>query len=1704
MSSLRLALKQSLQESGPAGNKKPRSNRNRGDKSGSGKRKKRKGDSPRKRGRPKGSKQHRHQQGSSSPRRNRESDDEEQQDEANRQDHYENSSDEAEFSAGEDDHSDDDDDDEEEEGEEDEDNEEDEEDEEEEEEGEEGEDGEEKNQQSKKSNSAGSRAQPVDGEEEEEGEEDVSPRPDEHRENHDSEDGNESDEEQKRRQRKLQKKLKHSAANMIQSQWKKKKKEDAGSDVPNQPQSANQEKEEEEQATTETQEAKGNEGMEAEQEKAEGDDNPEDAGGERKKKKKAKDKVSGNEATRGKGKTAKTVPPPDPQILEWNRALPVKRARRNVAQGLRVKVRFATKVKREGKILRKKKWFGGRVSAVSKEGSKIRIKYDDGTAEISKFPDKDVVVCDAFNGQHQCDASKFQPPQHETGTAAVDEERAPTQPQGERKQAPQPPPLTDPLQPKESNQKQEEKPSESPLETSTSIADQPHPEPEPQLSPLETAKSEPLEDATKPADKIERPGPPLTSEPMEEETVRPPSPPVPEIRPPPSPPIPEIEMKPSVQQPSLPPPPPQPIRPETPQASPNVSAPAPSAEPTSPGEIVLDTKKEQILAEDKPIVPFLSKEKANKPQSANVENSADPPKKNISERELTEVRLSASDATKESKEHVDPKSKERVDPNEVSDRNSSVSSADEPKDAQPEAPSVEAMSIEKQEAEKPTEEEATVSKPETKPENENAKTNASSTKPVLTIRLPNPKKERRVSGNEPKSPRIKISNKQVIHEDDDISVPPMMSQQRTEIQDPAAKQSGRKSPAGNPSGRKSPKLEGANRAMKRRRSEEEKDLQSGASSAVKEPPSKRIQIQQAAILDDSKEPGSSLVRSKENQDATIKPKSKRPSSRGGDEPQDHVASSKENQAVDEAEDGPVQIVARLSAKRPPLFGDEEDEAATERPKAETQTESSLLQKPKPKLAKPVSISQCQEEDSSSLSLPLKTALAPDESSASKPDKEKILLSSRNSAFDRKDGNFPKEGAKAKDSAEKPESAVAEPVTNVPRPTTPTPTDKAASAAAAAAQATVVRSGRRAAQQANERIVSTKQDGEKEKEPNAEGKKRKRKERQDEDSESSNEDVNNWVQCFSCKKWRIIPNHITISSLPDRWYCHMNVDLKRNTCDAPEQTARTPVVKMKKKRRKKKRAAEVAETPSAVDHKASNKVDQQQDVPKEKPRLRSPTPNESKSEEKETSRSKEKEAAKAKEKEASKAKEKEASKAKEKEPPKAKEKEVSKLKEKDPIKLKDKEKDAMKPKEKEALKRKEKEAIRLKEKEPTKSKDKESAQSSAGSKSKPPRASPNSVSAGSAETASAQQADNDPPPTKKSKHEKKSRRLPDEPLESIPEVTHDAKKRGRKSRKEQRERAEQDQNNGSFQGSVPSQQEQQDPDSVEWVQCDACSKWRKLPPHISAAELPEVWYCTNNTWNPLSASCDAPEDRADGQQDIGPSSPSPSSGKLSYRNLIFGSGRKVNRPVSERTRAAESIFATPSDDSESAYPTVMYATSSAFAPRGSRANIIEDDNHQLSVFDLMQHSNLFAELRGACQPFNSSNADSSGFGRPFAPKYSFDAVPRNMQQYLKLLILESLGNTSLLGEEVAQECQSRQRENEEARSYCNKDIVITLLCELVREGKVQLVQAFERDWTVKDWNPRYRLVPNTTSENAAHQMPKSRCMKISKPWRKQNY
>ena len=46
---------------------------------------------------------------------------------------------------------------------------------------------------------------------------------------------------------------------------------------------------------------------------------------------------------------------------------------------------------------------------------------------------------------------------------------------------------------------------------------------------------------------------------------------------------------------------------------------------------------------------------------------------------------------------------------------------------------------------------------------------------------------------------------------------------------------------------------------------------------------------------------------------------------------------------------------------------------------------------------------------------------------------------------------------------------------------------------------------------------------------------------------------------------------------------------------------------------------------------------------------------------------------------------------------------------------------------------------------------------------------------------------------------------------------------------------------------------------EWVACDKCSKWRKLPFNILPEDLPEGdWFCTMNTWDTFN-TCEVEEE-----------------------------------------------------------------------------------------------------------------------------------------------------------------------------------------------------------------------------------------------------
>lgn len=54
------------------------------------------------------------------------------------------------------------------------------------------------------------------------------------------------------------------------------------------------------------------------------------------------------------------------------------------------------------------------------------------------------------------------------------------------------------------------------------------------------------------------------------------------------------------------------------------------------------------------------------------------------------------------------------------------------------------------------------------------------------------------------------------------------------------------------------------------------------------------------------------------------------------------------------------------------------------------------------------------------------------------------------------------------------------------------------------------------------------------------------------------------------------------------------------------------------------------------------------------------------------------------------------------------------------------------------------------------------------------------------------------------------------------------------------------------------------EKVDWVQCNKCRKWRKVPSTIDVSQFPADWYCSMNTWAPRMATCEAPEEDEDPQ------------------------------------------------------------------------------------------------------------------------------------------------------------------------------------------------------------------------------------------------
>ncbi|XP_070832539.1 MORC family CW-type zinc finger protein 3-like [Chaetodon trifascialis] len=69
-------------------------------------------------------------------------------------------------------------------------------------------------------------------------------------------------------------------------------------------------------------------------------------------------------------------------------------------------------------------------------------------------------------------------------------------------------------------------------------------------------------------------------------------------------------------------------------------------------------------------------------------------------------------------------------------------------------------------------------------------------------------------------------------------------------------------------------------------------------------------------------------------------------------------------------------------------------------------------------------------------------------------------------------------------------------------------------------------------------------------------------------------------------------------------------------------------------------------------------------------------------------------------------------------------------------------------------------------------------------------------------------------------------------------------------------------------SIPVEDAMKRPDQ-NWVQCDDCLKWRKLPDGIDVSKLPDKWYCHKNP-DPQFRNCQVEEEPVDSDDDMRPS------------------------------------------------------------------------------------------------------------------------------------------------------------------------------------------------------------------------------------------
>ena len=1178
------------------------------------------------------------------------------------------------------------------------------------------------------------------------------------------------------------------------------------------------------------------------------------------------------------------VPAPTREVKQWTASMSAKKSRKHIRVGMRVKVRFAIPVKRDGIKVTRKKFYGGKVTAISKKCNKIRIKYDDGTSEVSKFPDQDVYVDAVDNGEHSVPADKFIPPSQQELQQVQASETVEEPEEGEistPKSAPAPTVVADaaapvPMETEEGEVNEEDtRPKAGPLEL---------------LDPMEISKAPLGENTTTTV--------PAKTAPSEKRMGVPSTPPSGSL---PTVPLPKNETA-------------------------DAAATATAAE-SSKGNIQMEP------------APSPSHEEGELSPGATVS-------KNDEEQQDETTTLLASAAESNSLPPETPlpthfgSEKATPDPIKFAAPDIAVESTGDA-----------SIPVDKSSNNKPV---AEADLPPSKPKKLSIRIPSNSLASIKALSSPK-------SASDTKSPMPPTSSNiaaadATIKADDVLKDTPET------------------------------KMEGT---QKRKRTDDATNVNAvapsiDAAASGQEPLAKRRM--KVAI-------GKNLI-----QAANASAAATAASSMKSETNESKVQSSSE-MVVEEQELAPIaEEPMSISAGETKKKKKKKDRVKSPRPK-------SPLLIPEPEKIKSKSNSDSAEA-----------------SGAVTPKQQKI--GSKGSAFS------------VKKSSSKDDIAVTG--------------QKEIGSVELTSAFVSLRTGRKAAEEAKEKLsvkqkakLVAKESKEKEVTPPESGKKKKKRRREKEaaeygeESEEVEQSELEWVQCDSCKKWRVLPDNVKASSLLDVWYCHMNIyDPKRNTCAAPEQTDKQLLRERKKKARKRqRREAELA-------------AEAQQEKSLKK----------SKKHEEET---------------------------------------VATIKKK--IKPEKLQAGASTP--------------RSTSPKPTKS------AKPLGGKSK--------ESAAETKKAIAE--------AKKANLEggKKSKGVVEDkanPTDSGSDTPKEVKKKGKKGKKESQDSSDKqdvdDPKKGGRKRGRPSNNQtvctpaptssanrgDEDEDNVEWVQCDQCQKWRKLPPHISADELPDVWNCKMNTWNPSAASCDVAEDKADAHhQEVGTTEwqlRQNHAGKYSYRQMIFGTGaRKHNRPISERSRAAESLFIQPVNNDEQSYPVTQYTKSSAFLPRLTnfdKRNAIEENT--IGIFDVLRHSNLWEDLRTMdMTPPKVLSSSTSSLNIPGQKLKTYDCLSDEIKHAMQDVVLQTLEFGCLTGVEITGKAQWFPFETSikgvaGIRGYCNEDIIIHTLLDLVRDGLVEMATVQNPFCPVSQWVPSYRRVGTRRAIEAVEAIKASRCMKIAKPWK----